>query len=74
VFGGAGVIEATTIVALRHAGLPADQALGAVLIWRLFEFWLPLSIGLALQFAGWLPELLANLLPRRRVTAVSFGD
>ncbi len=74
VFGGAGVIEATTVVALRHAGLPADQALGAVLIWRLFEFWLPLAAGLTLQLAHWLPEVAPVLIPRRRLATVIAGD
>jgi uncharacterized membrane protein YbhN (UPF0104 family) len=32
-----GVVETATAVALVHAGVPADAAVGAMLLWRLLE-------------------------------------
>ena len=45
--GGLGVVEGTLCLTLVAAGLPATQALAAVLLYRLVSFWL-------VAFAGWL--------------------
>jgi len=52
IFHGAGVVETATAVALTHAGMEAQTAIGAVLLWRLLECWLPIAIGLLLQIGA----------------------
>jgi uncharacterized membrane protein YbhN (UPF0104 family) len=52
VFQGAGVVETAAAVALTHRGVEAQTAVAAVLLWRLLEFWLPIGIGLLLQFGS----------------------
>ncbi|MEA2597877.1 MAG: hypothetical protein QOF01_4346 [Thermomicrobiales bacterium] len=49
IFQGAGAVEAAAAMALTHGGVPAEAAIGAVLLWRLLEFWLPIALGLLLQ-------------------------
>ena len=49
VFGGIGVVEVATAVALERLGIPAGPALAAALLCRLTEFWLPLGLGLIAQ-------------------------
>jgi phosphatidylglycerol lysyltransferase len=49
VFQGAGVVETAAAVALTHGGVEAQTAVGAVLLWRLLEYWLPVGLGLMLQ-------------------------
>jgi uncharacterized protein (TIRG00374 family) len=51
VFGGAGVVEAATAMALTQTGLPGDLAIGVALLWRLIDFWLPLVVGLTVHAA-----------------------
>jgi len=54
-FHGIGVVEAATALALQQSGVPAEAAVGAALLWRGFEFWLPFGIALISQsaiFAG----------------------
>ncbi|MBH1935706.1 flippase-like domain-containing protein [Streptomyces sp. AV19] len=43
--GGVGAVEGVLIGALTLAGLPADQATPAVLLYRLLTFWLPVLPG-----------------------------
>ncbi|WP_370073009.1 lysylphosphatidylglycerol synthase domain-containing protein [Streptacidiphilus sp. MAP5-3] len=46
--GGVGIVEATlatALTALTAAGMPANQALPAVLVYRLISFWLLLAVG-----------------------------
>ncbi len=59
VFGGIGVVEVATAVALERLGVPAAPALAAALLCRLTELWLPLGLG-----------LIAQLLDARRVQPV----
>ena len=47
VFGGFGVVELSMATALTARGLPPASALGGVLIYRSFELWLPLLLGIA---------------------------
>jgi uncharacterized membrane protein YbhN (UPF0104 family) len=49
VFHGIGVIEAATALALQQSGVPAEAAVGAALLWRGFEFWLPFGAALLSQ-------------------------
>lgn len=49
VFGGIGVVEVATAVALERLGMPAAPALAAALLCRLTELWLPLGLGLIAQ-------------------------
>lgn len=48
--GGLGFVEAGLAATLAAAGIGADKALAATLLFRLVSFWLPLPIGAA---AGW---------------------
>jgi phosphatidylglycerol lysyltransferase len=64
-FQGAGVVETATAVALKHGGVEAQTAVGAALLWRLLDFWLPIGLGLLLQvgavLARWSPPTLRPL-------------
>ena len=54
-FQGIGVVEVAISVALERMGVPGTTVLGAALLCRLGELWLPLVLGLGLQaltFAG----------------------
>ena len=51
-FGGMGVVEATTAVTLERLGVPGEAALGAVVLARGGEFWLPLSLGFVAQLGS----------------------
>jgi undecaprenyl-diphosphatase len=43
--GGLGAVEATLVAGLRGAGLASSIALGAVLLYRVATFWLPILPG-----------------------------
>ncbi|MFE7122270.1 lysylphosphatidylglycerol synthase domain-containing protein, partial [Streptomyces sp. NPDC057654] len=43
--GGVGTVEIALTTALTLAGMPADAALSAVLVFRLMVFWLPVIPG-----------------------------
>ena len=47
VTGGAGGIDAAMVGALALAGIPIEQALLGVLVYRLFTFWLPIVPALS---------------------------
>ncbi len=47
VFQGLGMVELSMAVALQGFGVPLEAALAATLLFRLFELWLPLTLGLA---------------------------
>jgi uncharacterized membrane protein YbhN (UPF0104 family) len=46
--GGAGIVEVLMTFALVWVGLPLAPALASVLVYRLFNFWLPIVPALAL--------------------------
>jgi uncharacterized protein (TIRG00374 family) len=48
--GGLGFVEAGLVATLAAAGIRAEEAVAATLLFRLVSFWLPLPIGAA---AGW---------------------
>lgn len=43
--GGIGLVEGTLCLGLVRAGVPGDQALAAVLLYRLISFWLVTAVG-----------------------------
>lgn len=45
VYQGAGVVEFTAVGVLTRGGVPAAAALAATVLFRVFQFWLPLSFG-----------------------------
>lgn len=49
IFQGLGVVELSMTVILQQLGVPASLALGATLIYRLGEVWLPVTLGAAVQ-------------------------
>jgi uncharacterized protein (TIRG00374 family) len=55
IFGGAGAVEAVSILSLTRAGVPNEIAIGAVLLWRLIDLWIPVGIGLILHARTELP-------------------
>ena len=50
--GGVGFVDAGLTALLVLVGVPADTALIATLMYRLFSFWIPIPVG-ALAWAGW---------------------
>ena len=59
--GGAGVVEVALTVALVGMGMNFTPALLAVLVYRLFNFWLPIVAALA--FASTVRELRGQFSP-----------
>jgi len=47
--GGAGVVEIALTLALAGLGMPISRALVAVIVYRLFNFWLPILPALAVM-------------------------
>jgi phosphatidylglycerol lysyltransferase len=60
VFGGAGAVEAATILTLTRAGVPGDLAVGATLLWRLIDLWIPAAIGLVFHARHELPAVVLD--------------
>ncbi len=52
VFQGIGVVEVAVSIALERLGVSGTSALGAALLCRLGELWLPLALGLVVQVAA----------------------
>lgn len=48
-FHGLGAIEVATAIALERSGVPPATAIGAALLWRIFECWFPLAVALSVQ-------------------------
>lgn len=49
--GGLGIVETAMTAALAAQGIPAGQAAVVVIAWRLVSHWLPITVGLATDFA-----------------------
>jgi phosphatidylglycerol lysyltransferase len=64
VFHGAGAVEATVVGTLHAGGVPVPDALAAIVLYRLAQFWLPLSMGVLAH----LPPCRLRI-PLRRTTA-----
>ncbi len=77
IFGGLGIVELSMATALMARGLPASAALGGVLVYRAFELWLPLALGVASEplvrrgSVGLARGGLNNVLPRLPAIAVA---
>ena len=71
--GGAGGIDAAMVGALALAGIPIEQALLGVLVYRLFTFWLPIlpALGVIPLLRGLGRELDAVKAERERTGAES---
>jgi uncharacterized protein (TIRG00374 family) len=52
IFRGLGVVEVAMASSLAQVGVPAAPALGATFLYRLTSLWLPLFIGLLVQFSA----------------------
>ena len=57
VFGGGGAVEAVSILTLTQSGISSEIAIGATLIWRLIDLWIPVGIGLVLHARMELPNI-----------------
>jgi uncharacterized protein (TIRG00374 family) len=61
---GLGLVEGSLVPLLTGFSIPSNVAVLGVLLWRLFNFWLPLPVGLA-AYAGIVADRRAGILPRR---------
>jgi putative heme transporter len=66
--GGLGVVEAALTGALVALGVPANQALTAVLVYRAISFWLAIAIGWPIYW-----RLRREQQPRLAVAATAAG-
>jgi uncharacterized membrane protein YbhN (UPF0104 family) len=48
-------VEAVSIIALTQAGISREVAIGATLLWRFIDLWIPVGIGLLLHAKTELP-------------------
>ncbi|MBB6672783.1 bifunctional lysylphosphatidylglycerol flippase/synthetase MprF [Cohnella nanjingensis] len=53
--GGLGSFDVVALLGLNAFGIPPARALALVLVFRMFYYFIPLSIGLALASTEWLP-------------------
>lgn len=72
-FGGAGAVEAVSILALTQAGVARDAAIGATLLWRFIDLWIPVGIGLLLHAKTELPAAIEET-PIVAAKIVDFED
>jgi uncharacterized membrane protein YbhN (UPF0104 family) len=56
IFQGIGLVEAGMALALQQHGVPPTAAVGATLLCRVGELWLPLLAGIAIQTMGTLSQ------------------
>lgn len=70
IFQGLGVVEVSVTLVLQQLGVPLPQALGATILYRLVEVWLPVVLGVGVHagsqrslrgFPGALPALWTGL-------------
>ena len=72
-FGGAGAVEAVSILALTQSGVARDVAIGATLLWRFIDLWIPVGIGLLLHAKTELPAAIDET-PMVAARMVEFED
>lgn len=72
-FGGAGAVEAVSILALTQAGIAKDVAIGATLLWRFIDLWIPVGIGLILHAKTELPAAIEET-PVVAAQMAEFGE
>ncbi|MCO5177266.1 MAG: flippase-like domain-containing protein [Thermomicrobiales bacterium] len=74
VFQGIGLVEVSMAVALQQMGVPVPAAVGAALLFRLGDLWLPLLVGLVVQAGRQdLVRSTASRLPQVVVAIVGLG-
>lgn len=74
VFQGIGLVEVSMAVALQQMGVPVPAAIGAALLFRLGDLWLPLVLGLTAQAGRQeIVQSAAGHLPRVAVAALGLG-
>jgi uncharacterized protein (TIRG00374 family) len=56
VFQGAGAVEFTTVGVLAAGGVPVTEALAAAVLFRIVQFWFPLSMGALGRLYGGFPR------------------
>ncbi len=59
---GLGAVELSMAYLLMHFGIEQDMALTATLLFRIFEFWLPLALGLLTFVVKW-NKIIARIFP-----------
>jgi uncharacterized membrane protein YbhN (UPF0104 family) len=64
VFQGIGFVEVSMAVALQKLGVPAPAAIGATLLCRAGELWLPLMAGIAFQSIETISQRLGHTSPK----------
>lgn len=74
VFQGIGLVEVSMAVALQQMGVPVPAAIGAALLFRLGDLWLPLILGLAAQAGRQeVVQSAASHLPQVGAAALGLG-
>lgn len=74
VFQGIGLVEVSMAVALQQMGVPVPAAIGAALLFRLGDLWLPLILGLAAQAGRQeVVQSAASHLPQVAAAALGLG-
>lgn len=74
VFQGIGLVEVSMAVALQQMGVPVPAAVGAALLFRLGDLWLPLLLGLVVQAGRQnLVRNTASRLPQVAVAILGLG-
>ena len=59
---GIGAIDVSVVYILQKAGFSSEQSLAATVLFRLFEFWIPLGLG-ALSLLAKINRLLIRVIP-----------
>ncbi|HAX24288.1 MAG TPA: hypothetical protein DCX80_04520 [Chloroflexi bacterium] len=74
VFQGIGLVEVSMALALQQMGVPVPAAVGAALLFRVGDVWLPLFLGLAAQAGRQeVVQTAASHLPQVAAAAVGLG-
>lgn len=59
---GIGAIDVSVVYILQKAGFTADQSLAVTVLFRLFEFWIPLALG-AVSLLARINQFILRLIP-----------
>lgn len=74
VFQGIGLVEVSMAVALQQMGVPVPAAIGAALLFRVGDLWLPLILGLAAQAGRQeVVQSVASRLPQVAVAVIGLA-
>ncbi len=69
VFQGIGIVEVTMAASLQHMGVPVTSAIAATLLFRFFDVWFPLGLGLAVHVAN--SPMIRRAVPQRRASLLT---